>query len=208
MCVRCVLLHSQVTDEFDKTKYVRALRVGLLVWIKGTRNKIKPSRVALWQREKAEWILQSYHTNEILGTWKKFHYLCFASKIELAGPWDVIKDQPYESRLIVEGLSQKQFQSTEENQAIWSHRFMKRYGNPTLLVLDPRQRDQLLMTLNKRISEAEVKMTKTFAVRKRLNAYQVCVLSLLGFFFRCMVVCISNVIDSVAKVSVAQVIRI
>jgi len=148
-----------------------AVRIGILISIRGTRDMIRPQRVREWQRQKAELIVSSFEVHLRYDTWGGFHYFRNVSKVHMVGTWDLDRDCAVTKDVTLDLVS-KQLTSIEENKAIWSLRFMKRYGNPTLLVLDPKQRMKILEDQAKPISQSEIESTTVFAVRKRLNVFE------------------------------------
>jgi hypothetical protein len=157
--------------NYDKDTQRVAIRVGLLIHIRGTGGVLSANRVKMWQREKAEWLDESFANHQAQGTWDRYSFLRNTLKIELAGPWNLERD----CKLTREGTGQtfdKQIESIEETRAIWSQRFMRRYGNPLLMVLSQKERSQVVSSKNQRISASEAEMAHMFHVRKKLNVLE------------------------------------
>jgi hypothetical protein len=157
-------------ENFDKDTQRVAIRVGLLIHIRGTAGVLSANRVKMWQREKAEWLDEACDNHKAHGTWAKYSFLSNTLKIELAGHWDLEND----CKLTREGTGRtldKQMESIEETRAIWSQRFMRRYGNPLLMVLSQKERGNISSKIPK-LSLSEIEMTNVFQVRKKLNVLE------------------------------------
>ena len=161
-------LNWKAGEDYDKSALCMAIRVDVLISIRGTGDIIKKDKVTSWQREKAEWLVQGFDFHERFSTWNRYHYLQHASKVVLKGAWDMTLDRPARAQDF-SNLAQRQLQSMEETRAIWSQRFMTRYGNPVYLVLPMKQRVSLMEGTDRPITQATLDQTFTFPVRKRLN---------------------------------------
>jgi len=158
-------------DSYDKDSHVVAVRVGLLIHIRGTGTVVPPRRVEQWQREKAEWVEQAFDVHLRGNSWEKYHYLRHAKKVELVGHWNLERDCRL-VKLATDDLLEKQLSSMEETQAIWSKRFTRRYGNPLLMVLSHKESIKITRNqANQPVTKREAEKAFMFTVRKKLNAF-------------------------------------
>lgn len=69
-------------------------------------------------------------------------------------------------------LREELFKAQEESKAIWSKRFMGKYGNPHLLVMDSRRQAEIQHGQEEKITKNMCDTTSYFRVRKKLNQFE------------------------------------
>lgn len=69
-------------------------------------------------------------------------------------------------------LREELFKAQEESKAIWSKRFMAKYGNPHMLVMDSKRYQEIQHGQDERITQTMCDTTSYFRVRKKLNQYE------------------------------------
>ena len=89
----------------------------------------------------------------------------------------------------------------EESKAIWSERFIKKYGNPHLMVMDPKDQLKIILSQKRRgVSSAYASSLASFRVIKRLNAMEdgerVLVIDKYVYMYVCVCVCVCMYVDT------------